>query len=205
MKAPARLILVGGFSEIIEICEALNIDLIGIIDRNLTGHYQGYPILGTDDDAAAILAQHPNVPVHVTPDAPVVRGKVYRHYTALGARIATLVHPTAIVAPSASLGDGCVVQAGASISSHAQLGRGVKANTGANITHDAIVGDFTSVAPGAVILGRCRIGTDAYIGGNATILPQISVGHGAMVGAGSVVTHDVPAGATVYGNPARSR
>lgn len=43
----------------------------------------------------------------------------------------------------------------------------------------------------------------ASIGSNATILCGVTVGEGAMVGAGSVVTHDVPPGAIVAGNPAR--
>jgi maltose O-acetyltransferase len=47
------------------------------------------------------------------------------------------------------------------------------------------------------------IGTDVWIGGGAILLPGIRVGDGAIIGAGSVVTHDVPAGATVAGNPAR--
>jgi sugar O-acyltransferase (sialic acid O-acetyltransferase NeuD family) len=203
VNAPPRLILVGGFSEIVELCEALRIDLVGIIDPNLTGNYCGHPVLGSDDDAPAILAQHPGVPVHVTPDSPAVRSKLFKHYADLGAHIVTLIHPAATVASSTTLGDGCVVQAGAGISSHSVLGRGVKLNTGASITHDVAVGDFASIAPSAVILGRCRIGAGAYIGGNATVLPGFSVGEGAIVGAGSVVTHDVPDGATVRGNPAR--
>lgn len=44
----------------------------------------------------------------------------------------------------------------------------------------------------------------AAIGSGATLLCGITVGEGATVGAGSMVTKDVPAGAVVAGNPARS-
>lgn len=49
------------------------------------------------------------------------------------------------------------------------------------------------------------IGEHVWIGGGAIILPGVTVGDGAVIGAGSVVTRDVAAGATVVGNPARSR
>jgi len=44
-----------------------------------------------------------------------------------------------------------------------------------------------------------------WIGGGAIILPGVTVGDNAVIGAGSVVTRDVPARATVVGNPARLR
>ena len=50
-----------------------------------------------------------------------------------------------------------------------------------------------------------RIGRNVWIGGGAIILPGVTVGDDAIIGAGSVVTRDVPAGATVVGNPARPR
>jgi acetyltransferase-like isoleucine patch superfamily enzyme len=43
----------------------------------------------------------------------------------------------------------------------------------------------------------------ASIGSGATILCNVTIGEGAIVGAGSVVTHDVPPGTIVAGNPAR--
>ena len=46
------------------------------------------------------------------------------------------------------------------------------------------------------------IGKNVWIGGGAIILPGVTIGDDAIVGAGSVVTRDVPAGATVVGNPA---
>lgn len=50
-----------------------------------------------------------------------------------------------------------------------------------------------------------RIGRAVWIGGGAIILPGVSIGDDALIGAGSVVTRDVPAGATAFGNPARVR
>lgn len=49
------------------------------------------------------------------------------------------------------------------------------------------------------------IGANVWIGGGALILPGVTIGDDAIVGAGSVVSRNVPAGATVMGNPARSR
>jgi len=44
---------------------------------------------------------------------------------------------------------------------------------------------------------------DVFIGMNAMILKGVTIGTRSVVGAGSIVTHDVPRGAIVAGNPAR--
>lgn len=49
------------------------------------------------------------------------------------------------------------------------------------------------------------IGKNVWIGGGAILLPGITIGDDAIIGAGSVVTKTVPAGMTVFGNPARQQ
>lgn len=47
------------------------------------------------------------------------------------------------------------------------------------------------------------IGDDVFIGAGARVLGDVSIGNGAKVGANAVVVHDVDAGATVVGIPAK--
>lgn len=53
------------------------------------------------------------------------------------------------------------------------------------------------------ICQKTLVETGASIGSGSTLLGGLTIGRGAMIGAGSVVTKDVPAYATVAGNPAR--
>lgn len=55
----------------------------------------------------------------------------------------------------------------------------------------------------AVVAKPVVIEDDVWIGIGAIILKGVRIGRGARIGAGAVVAKDVPAGATVVGNPAR--
>lgn len=55
----------------------------------------------------------------------------------------------------------------------------------------------------AAVASAVIIGQKCFIGARAIILKGVTIGDGAAVGAGAVVSKDVPAGATVAGNPAR--
>lgn len=48
-----------------------------------------------------------------------------------------------------------------------------------------------------------EIGNDVFIGAGARVLGGITLGDQAVIGANAVVIHDVPAGATAVGIPAK--
>ena len=82
--------------------------------------------------------------------------------------------------------------------------------TGIIIGAFAVVGDEVTILQN-VTVGRKnsepdrapKIGKGVYLGGGATIIGNVSVGDFAKIGAGTIVEHDVPAGCTAVGVPAR--
>jgi maltose O-acetyltransferase len=85
------------------------------------------------------------------------------------------------------------------------IGDGTQIGTGVQILTADHPRDAAERATGIEWGRPISIGRNVWIGGGAIILPGVTVGYDALIGAGSVVTRDVPAGATVVGNPARVR
>ncbi|MCR4566821.1 MAG: hypothetical protein K5769_02145 [Pseudobutyrivibrio sp.] len=72
---------------------------------------------------------------------------------------------------------------------------------------DAVIGNDVTIRQGSVVGTNGRgvpvIEDGVDIGAGAAVIGPITVGKGAVIGANAVVTHDVPAGAVVAGNPAK--
>jgi sugar O-acyltransferase (sialic acid O-acetyltransferase NeuD family) len=115
----------------------------------------------------------------------------------------TIIHPNAVVSPSARIGDACFLAAGAIVNAEAVIDEGSILNTGAGIDHDCRIGRAAHIAPGAHLCGTVTIGARALIGTGAAIIPGRSVGEDARIGAASAVVCDVPAGEIWAGCPAR--
>jgi sugar O-acyltransferase (sialic acid O-acetyltransferase NeuD family) len=114
-----------------------------------------------------------------------------------------LVHPSAVVSPSARLGRGAVVLPLAVVHAAAELGDAVIVNSGAVVEHDCVLGEGVHVSPGAVLAGGVRVEPGVWIGAGAVVIQGLRVGRGSTVGAGTIVIRDVGEGVTVVGNPAR--
>lgn len=178
----------------------------GLLDDNpdlVNTKIDGIPVLGSIERLAHIIRVNHIHRAAIAVGDNALRKKFADHARQLGLRLPLLIHPQAYVSPTAKLGDGTVIMAGAVVSTHVQIGELGIVNTRASIDHDCYIGDSVHIAPGCTLAGNVTIGDGALIGVGATILPGLCVGDESIVGAGAVVIRDVPSHTTVVGCPAR--
>ncbi|MBO3272548.1 acyltransferase [Hymenobacter defluvii] len=135
-----------------------------------------------------------------------------------GCRIWHFTHISAgaVLGEACSLGQNVFVADGVTLGRNVKVQNNVSLYAGVQCADDVFLGPsvvFTNVKnPRSAVPRR----GDAHylptvlehgvtVGANSTIVCGLRLGCYAFVGAGSVVTHDVPAFALVYGNPARQR
>lgn len=114
-----------------------------------------------------------------------------------------IIHSQSFFSPSASLGQGSFINAGAVINADARIGKGCIINTSASVEHDCRIDDFVNIGPGSHLAGQVTIGSHTDIGTGVIIIPQVIIGKGCIIGAGSVVVRDIPDYSLVYGVPAQ--
>ena len=115
----------------------------------------------------------------------------------------TIIHKSAIISESATIGAGCYVGAGAIVQPGAVLGQHCVINTGAIVEHNCVLGDGVVMAPRAVLGGGVKVGPWAYICMGACVRDHLTIGERAIVGMGAVVVKDVAPFVTVMGVPAK--
>jgi len=80
-----------------------------------------------------------------------VARKKYQELLMDSYKIATLIHPATHISPSASVGKGAVVMAGAMVQTNSNIGVGCIISAGAIVDHDSVVGDYCHINAGAIV------------------------------------------------------
>ena len=204
MSRPTGIVLAGAglfAEEVTDVALDAGFDVLGWIEglepaRADPDHEP--PSVWVDDQAAHWTG------VPISPAiGPVVRRGLIARLLAEGRVLATIVHPSAVVARSAVLEPGCVVFPNAVIGARTVVGAGTIVNRGALIGHHTRIGADSTVGPGANVAGAVSIGAGTYVGMGAIVRDHVTIGADVTIGAGAVVIGDVPAGVTVVGLPAR--
>jgi len=135
--------------------------------------------------------------------SPAAKKIVGDRLGARGGRFVTLVHPSAVITHTATLGEGVVIGPQAYIASHARIERLALVNSLSGIGHDVIIGACSTISSQVDITGHVIVGAGVFMGSGARVLPGVEIGEDARIGAGAVVVRRVKPGQTMFAAPAR--
>ena len=185
------LILIGGGGHslsCIDVLEAGKVyNIVGLLDlpEKVGEKVLSYPVLGTDADIPTWVAKKVYFLITVGQiKSAEARVRIWNELRKHQALMATVVSPSSLVSPHASVAEGTIVMHRTVINASAQIGNACILNSCSLVEHGAQVKDF------------CHISTGALVNGDVQIRPQSFVGSGAIIEEGAIVPERtlIPAG-----------
>ena len=179
----ARPILVYGSKEFGRVIRALVHDagfgFAGFVDDFATGP----DIVGSYDQ---VRLSHPPssgvaIVIAIGYEHIPARWSVFEKVRRDGYHVPALVHPTAIVHSSVSVGDGAIVMSGANVDVFSEIGALAVLWPGVIVSHDSRVGANSFLSPGSILCGFVTTGTGCFIGAGAVVADHRTVPAGAFV------------------------
>lgn len=86
-----------------------------------------------------------------------LRSKWMNHLEAAGYDLPTLIHPSALISPSAILGQGVSVLPKACIHTNASIGAGCIIGLGVLVDHDVFMGNYSLIQTGSVVTAHSTL------------------------------------------------
>lgn len=121
-------------------------------------------------------------------------------------RFPTIVHTSAYISPSATLGEGVFVGPQAVVHTNARVGSFCIVNSGAIVEHDCILEPFATLNPHSVLGGATTLKRGAVLGLNASVRDHVTVACGVVIGmGGAVVQSQQRENVTLIGVPCKPK
>lgn len=132
-----------------------------------------------------------------------LRARLYHEMKRRGYDLVNYVSTSAHVAPSARIGDNCLIAEMSVVQSFARIGNNVFLHSSNVIGHGTVVEDHCFVSSHVVVAAHCHIGEYSFLGVNSTFNDKTGVASDCVVASGSLVARRLPLPGRVYhGAPA---
>lgn len=119
------------------------------------------------------------------------RKNVYLKLKALGIKIKTFVHKSAVVSSASKIGEGSILLENVVVQPFVEIGSCNILWSNCSICHDTTIGDFNFFAASSTILGKVLIGNNCFIGAGATIKNRVSLCDYSLIGAAAFCDKDI--------------
>ena len=126
------------------------------------------------------------------------RRLLVQRYIGEGARFASLVHCTAYISSSATIGEGTIIGPNSNIGPNVCIGKYTLINSRCSLGHDTIVGDYNILSPNTCLSGFTKVGDENLIGINCATIPGIIIGDRNKIAAGMIVDNNVGDDSVVF-------
>lgn len=134
-----------------------------------------------------------------------IRAKLFEKVQNSGFTIVSLIHPSSIISPSTTIGDGTVIMPNVVVNAKTVIGNGVILNTASVIEHECWIEKFVHISPNVSLAGNVTVGKLTHIGIGSNVIQGIIIGNNTIVGAGSTVVKNIGNFKKAYGNPCREK
>ncbi|MDA3077464.1 acetyltransferase [Campylobacter sp. JMF_06 NA1] len=145
----------------------------------------------------------PKFPVIIAIGDCKIRANLQKKVSEAGFEIATLIHETAVISPTAKIGRGVVIMPNVVVNADAIIGDGVILNSACIIEHDCVIGEFSHISPNSALAGGVEVGEFSHIGLGSSVIQKVKIGKNCVIGAGSAVIKDIDENCVAVGVPAK--
>lgn len=195
----------GGHAKVcIELLRAMGTEVACCIGGEDSGDLcLGVPVFKGDEHLAR-LRREGHTLAFIAIGSNELRQRLALSATALGYELVNAISPAAVVSPSARLGRGIAIMAGAVINADTSIANLAIINTSASVDHDGDIGEAAHIAPQCGLAGNVTVASRAFLGVGCKVIPGISIGADVVAGAGSVIVSHVAPNARIAGVPAKN-
>ena len=183
------------------------VEVVGFLDDNKTiqgTNVKGVPVLGGVDLLQTLKSTYGVEAVYCPIGNNKLRVRFLSLAKELGYKTPNYIHPSVIISPNVTIGDGVYILLGTSIMPYTVIKDYVMISMNVGLAHHSILENGVFLSTGCNFGASIHANKYAYCGISSTIMTGVKeLGEDCLIGAGAVVIRDVPDRAVVAGVPAK--